>query len=188
MNTFIIKESLMPKILSDVEKRLLEAARAELLQNGPDGLNIRDIAKKCRISVGTVYNYFPSKEMLTAHVMVADWNAILSRVEDSCENAACVEDGLKAVYNGLKEFADIYITVRDRYSKESASIHFFYSRHQRLVAQLSGLIESLLIRFGYDAPAFLAKFTAETILTAASDTKYDFSEYLALTRLTLEKR
>lgn len=177
----------MPKLLEDVEKRLIEATRAELLEKGLDGLGIRDIAKKCRISVGTVYNYFPSKEMLAASVMVSDWNIIISKVEQKCAEAQAAEDGLTGIYNGLKEFAEIYSHVRGQYSQQHTAIQSYFGRHQRLVGQLSQIIEKMLTRLGYIRTAFPAKFIAEIIIVAAVDTQYGFQEYMNLIGITLEK-
>ena len=177
----------MPKQLEDVEKRLLEATKAELLDKGPDKLNIRDIAKKCRISIGTVYNYFPSKEMLVANVMLADWIEILERVEEVCAQARSVEDALLAIYVGLIEFSGIYSSVYNQYSQHSANIHFYFGRRQRLVSQLSGLIEAVLVRRGHGRPEFMSKFIAEIILVASADKENDFSEYLDLIKMTLDK-
>ena len=177
----------MPKHLEDVEKKLLEVTRAELLDKGPDKLNIRGIAKQCRISIGTVYNYFPSKEMLVANVMLADWVEILGRAKEVCAQVERVEDALLAIYVGIIEFSGIYSSVYNHYSQHSANIHFYFERRQRLVGQLSELIEAVLVRHGFSRTQFMSKFIAEIILVASADKKNDFSEYLDLIKLTLAK-
>ena len=56
----------MPKILESVREQLLETARAQIERNGYANTTIRSVAAECGIAVGTVYNYFPSKDMLIA--------------------------------------------------------------------------------------------------------------------------
>ena len=63
----------MPKILEDARIRLISVARKQALTNGYPGMTIRSVAQECGYSVGTVYNYFRSKEQLLAEVMLEDW-------------------------------------------------------------------------------------------------------------------
>ena len=50
----------MNKVVTSKEE-LLDTARQIVFQEGIDQLSIRALAKKLNISVGAVYNYFPSK-------------------------------------------------------------------------------------------------------------------------------
>ena len=56
----------MPKVIPEVREKLLTTVRNRLLKDGPDAVSLRSIAKECGIAVGTVYNYFPNKDMLIA--------------------------------------------------------------------------------------------------------------------------
>ena len=53
----------MPKIIINLEKRLLEEARQQIERNGYSGMTMRSVAQGCGIGVGTVYNYFASYTM-----------------------------------------------------------------------------------------------------------------------------
>ena len=53
----------MNKVVTSKEE-LLDTARQIVFQEGIDQLSIRVLAKKLNISVGAVYNYFPSKSDL----------------------------------------------------------------------------------------------------------------------------
>lgn len=56
----------MPKIIENLKDRLLQEAQRQMDQCGYGALTIRGIAKGCGVGVGTVYNYFPSKDALLA--------------------------------------------------------------------------------------------------------------------------
>ena len=78
----------MPKIIPELRERFLLSAKQRLLRD--HDLTIRQIAQDCETAVGTVYNYFPSKESLLAAVMMEDWRTCLNRMltEASAEDTA----------------------------------------------------------------------------------------------------
>ena len=66
MNRFIkIKGvQVIPKILQNVREQLIDEARRQIAKSGYKKTTIRSVANGCGFGVGTVYNYFPSKEAL----------------------------------------------------------------------------------------------------------------------------
>ena len=62
----------MPKIIENLREILLAASRTLLLEEGYRALTMRQVAGLCHVAVGTVYNYFPSKDMLDAHILLED--------------------------------------------------------------------------------------------------------------------
>ena len=78
----------MPKIIENLRQTLLSAARTLLLREGYAALTIRRVAAISGIAVGTVYNYFPSKELLAAAVML--WCSDKARNSLSCRNVAFI--------------------------------------------------------------------------------------------------
>lgn len=63
----------MPKVIENLQERILACARVLLLEQGIDGLNIRAVASACGVAVGTVYNYYGSKDQLIASIMLQNW-------------------------------------------------------------------------------------------------------------------
>ena len=60
----------MPKIIENLRDQLLQEARKQIAERGYTGTTIRSVAGACGVGVGTVYNYFSSKEMLIASFMM----------------------------------------------------------------------------------------------------------------------
>lgn len=76
----------MARPRSDIDLRIVHAARARFLVEGVDGASLRAIAKAARTSVGMVSYYFPTKDDLFLAVveevyskLLGELGAILSR-------------------------------------------------------------------------------------------------------------
>lgn len=63
------------------KEALLEASRAMAAEKGPSSVNIRALAKRCGVAVGSVYNYFPSKAALLAETVAGVWADIFHMAE-----------------------------------------------------------------------------------------------------------
>ncbi|MFE4500929.1 TetR/AcrR family transcriptional regulator [Rhodococcus sp. NPDC056743] len=72
--TAVLDPSSLPKGQQQRRQRVVDAAWELLLSNEFDSIQIRDVAERSGVSLGTVYRYFTSKEHLYAAVM-ADWSA-----------------------------------------------------------------------------------------------------------------
>ncbi|MFI8664283.1 TetR/AcrR family transcriptional regulator [Rhodococcus qingshengii] len=66
--------SALPKAQQQRRQRVVDAASELLLSNEFENIQIRDVAERSGVALGTVYRYFTSKEHLYAAVM-ADWSA-----------------------------------------------------------------------------------------------------------------
>ena len=49
------------------------------LENGYEGVDMKMIAKKCSIAVGTLYNYYPNKKELYIAILNESWNDTFKR-------------------------------------------------------------------------------------------------------------
>ncbi len=50
----------MPKIIENLQSKLIEEAKKQIEEAGYGAMTIRSVAKACGVGVGTVYNYFSS--------------------------------------------------------------------------------------------------------------------------------
>ncbi len=58
------------------KKKILQASKVLIQQEGWSAVNIRHVAAACQVSVGSVYNYFSSKMDLLSEVVESVWEEI----------------------------------------------------------------------------------------------------------------
>lgn len=159
MNMFIKRMVMpLPKIIADLAPRLAAEACRQTLEDGYAAMTIRSVAAACQVSAGTVYNYYPSKEALTAAFMLEDWRQCLAAIEAAAADAAGPQPVLKAMYDALQGFAALYRPLfRDALA---AGVAGFSPRYHVL---LRDQLAAPLRRFCPDG--FTAEFIAEAMLT-----------------------
>ncbi len=170
----------MPKRIENLREKILKSSRKILLESGYDSLNMRDQAQRCGIAVGTLYNYFPSKEMLAASVILEDWQKELHTMQTGCEEAGSMRAGLEILYRGIKQFNDTYHSVWANYVPHSDQRCDYTQRHQKLVQQLASCITPVLKRFQPDVLPGTDIFLAENVLICAGNSEMTFDIFLPI--------
>lgn len=61
-------------------ERMLGAAAELALEGGWDAVQMREVAARADVALGTLYRYFPSKEYLLVSVMIADIEGLTERL------------------------------------------------------------------------------------------------------------
>ena len=149
----------MPKIIENLNQRLMEEVRRQIRENGYSAITVRSVASACGVGIGTVYNYYPSKEALTAACILEDWNACYADITARAEAAKGREPVLWAIYENLCRFIENNAAV---FQDETAAVSFtgsFSQYHGLLRSQLAAPLR----RFCRDD--FTAEFIAEAMLT-----------------------
>ena len=137
----------MPKIIEGAKEMILECTRKHLSETGYTSLSLRLIAKECHLGVGTIYNYFPSKDDLVAQIMLEDWLKCLAEMDRHIDTAIDAETGLLHIYQDLKNYCIQYESL---FKEAESSAHVVSSRHDLLVSQMKERIQKLLIQFDHD--------------------------------------
>lgn len=148
----------MPKIIENLPQRLMEEARRQVLEAGYGSLTIRSVAKGCGVGIGTVYNYFPSKDAMVASFMLEDWTVCIQAITVCSETAEDPEPVLRAIYENLLAFSDRHQTI---FQDEAASAGFsgsFGQYHSLLRSQLAAPLHK------FCPDSFTADFIAESLL------------------------
>ena len=159
----------MPKIIENLRSQLLEEARKQVAGRGYTGTTIRSVAGACGVGVGTVYNYFPSKEMLIAAFMMEDWQKQLDTMAALPQNQP--EVLLRGMYEALCAYADRHQDLFSDAGAAKAMSLGFAPRHRLLREQLTGFI--LPVCQG-DNARFTAAFIAESLISwAMENTSFD---------------
>ena len=179
MNTFR-KRNEMPKKLDKIKERALEEARKILLEEGYAALTVRRVSQMLRIGVGTIYNYFPSKDHLTAGVMLEDWQEALLAFE--AEGIGEAEEVIRRLFALVRDFSERYQPVWVQYGGQEETDALRGRYHSVLVRQLAGYISPVLPDKAED---WLPSFLAELVLRFASDAQMQYEEIKAAVRKLL---
>ncbi len=166
---------LLPKIIENVKEQLLEEVRKEIESVGYAGTTIRSVAKGCGVGVGTVYNYFKSKEMLIASVVAEDWHLCLNDFKSSPPKAP--KDTLKNLYDMLIAFSSEHKNIFRDPQAVKKFFSEFLENHEILRNQIAELILPLCIK--NENPEFLSKFIGESLLTW-SMARVPFEDYYSV--------
>jgi len=81
---------------AETVRTILEGAARVLEERGLDGYTTNAVAERAGVSIGSVYQYFPGKEALTA-ALVARETALLTEAVRAAPGAATPEDGLRRI-------------------------------------------------------------------------------------------
>ena len=149
----------MPKIIENLENRLVEEARKQVMEQGYAAVTIRSVAKACGVGVGTVYNYFPSKDALLARYMLGDWKMCTTVIEAVSNYSDQPMPVLRCIYDQLTLFVAQHESI---VLDESAAASFsgsFSRYHALLREQLSKPLRK------FTDSDFLADFLAEAMIT-----------------------
>ena len=149
----------MPKIISNLEDRLIAEAKKQIQEQGYAAVTIRSIAKGCGVGVGTIYNYFPSKDALLASYMLSDWKECILAIQAVSTYSQDPGPVVRCICDQLIAFARKNEPI---FRDEAASASFagsFSRYHALLRSQLAQPLAKFCDK------EFTAEFIAESLLT-----------------------
>lgn len=91
----------MARPRSDIQQRVVLAARARFLADGVDGASLRHIARAARTSIGMVYYYFPTKDALFLAVVEDAYAGILADLLPALDPSLPVEERILRAYTRI---------------------------------------------------------------------------------------
>ncbi|GAA2381034.1 MULTISPECIES: TetR/AcrR family transcriptional regulator [Streptomyces] len=68
-------------------REILDAARRQVTEKGPEGLSLRGIARDLRMSVQSLYHYFPSRDALITGLITATYDDLADAVRAAIDTA-----------------------------------------------------------------------------------------------------
>lgn len=131
----------MNKLITS-QNEILDISKKMILENGIASFNMRIIAKQCGISVGAIYNYFPSKSELIMATVENVWIEIFeplnrTKVFNSFVDAvACMFETIKhgdLKYPGFFSVHSLHITSEDKLEGVQIMNAYFTKLKQKLV-------------------------------------------------------
>ena len=174
----------MPKIIENIKEQLIAEAKRQISEYGYANTTIRSVASSCGVGVGTVYNYFESKELLIAAFVAEDWKnqiAVMAALPQNDPKAL-----LRGIYESLVSFADNNKKLfSDSDAAKVISIGFS-SRHKRLRQQLASFILPICKAEQLENSDFVAEFVSESLISWSMEGKY-FDTVYAVLRKVIDK-
>ena len=149
----------MPKIIENLEMRLLQEAKRQVEEIGYSAMTIRSVAKECGVGVGTVYNYFPSKDALLATYMLEDWNKCVAAINAVSTYSDQPAPLVRCICDQIRNYAQLHKAV---FQDEAAAAGFAGS-HSKYHGLLRSQLAQPMRKFCKDD--FTAEFIAEALLT-----------------------
>lgn len=164
----------MPKIIENLRGQLLEETKKQIAERGYANITIRSVAKACGIGVGTVYNYFESKEMLVASFVLEKWKSCL----DAMANLPPRDPRslFEGIYDLIKSFAAENKVLFSDPDAKKQTLPGSSSRHKMLRDQIATYV--LPVCEG-EGTQFMSEFIAEALI-AWSTENADFEEVYPL--------
>ena len=153
----------MPKIIPNIREQLLREAKRQLMEQGYGRTTIRSVANACNLGIGTVYNYFKSKDRLIATFMAEDWKACLVHAKNQTSNNP--EIILKSIYDALIDFISKYQPLFCDSDAQKVFATGLAEKHKQLRDQLAKLIIPVCKESSISDKEFLSEYIAESLLT-----------------------
>jgi len=172
----------MPKVIENVKEKLIEQAKKQVLENGYSATSIRSVAKACGIAIGTVYNYFPSKDMMIASFMSVDWHNAVSAMKAKSQNQEDPIKVLKIIHKELCSFIKIYEGIFNDPDSKASFNSFGPGKHSVLVNQLSEIVKPSCENKAKDKNLDISEFVIETLLMWTMQQK-SFADYIKIISL-----
>ena len=177
------------------KEEILKASRNLIQQQGWAAINIRSVAAACKVSVGSIYNYFDSKAALVSAVVESIWHEIFHRPQGKTvflDTQACIAWMYEQMEYGHRQYPDFFTLHSLGFMQEDKSDgkRKMQQAWQHILDELCSVLkQDTRIR----ADAFTEQFTAERfadvlfslMLSALLRQDYDSTAVLEIVRRTL---
>lgn len=149
----------MPKIIENLRPRLMAEADRQVREEGYGAMTVRSVASACGVGVGTVYNYFPSKDALVAACMLEDWNQHVDAIRACAAEAKDPESVVRRIGAELRSYA----AAHEALFRDAGAVSSFSGAFRRYHGMLRSQLAEPLRPFCESDLA--AAFIAEALLT-----------------------
>ncbi len=169
----------MPKIIENAREMILSEARRQVMSAGYAATTIRSIAGACGLAAGTVYNYFPSKDVMIAVFMLEDWQKCVRRMKAAESREP--EPVMRHIFTCLADYAKEHETLFNDPSAKAPYEAAIAGHHGQLRSQIAAIIEPLFD--GCEDGGWLAEFAAQSLLYWTMEGKAFDRIWVALRRV-----
>lgn len=157
----------MPKIIKDLDKKIFDAAFELFSEKGYKDVDMKMIASKIGIAVGTLYNYYPNKKQIFINVFKRSWESTFSKLDGlASKNESYlnrVKQFIETLYNEIEERKGLGRELFQENIWEDENKLFIKNE---LISRLENLIIGLINEKGIEVDNYFQKRYIETIIVA----------------------
>lgn len=161
----------MPKIIPNIREQLLNETRKQIEEKGYAATTMRSVSGACGFAVGTMYNYFESKEKLVAAFVFEDLD---DRFEEMDKLS---KDSPEALFGGIYKSVTDFIESHEKLFADPDAVKAmrpdFALRRKVFRERIGDYIVPLCEERMVDNPIIVSRFIAEALISMAMD-KIDF--------------
>lgn len=148
------------------QEAILCVGKEIVLEFGLEGLNIRDVARRCGVSVGSIYNYFPTKSDLIIATIESVWKDIMNGYK-VCEDQRSFVDNIQSLFLNIQKGPVNYPSFFSAHSMSVAAIDKEKGRESMdkyFLNMKKGLLATLNADSMVNDDAFSPAFTKEDFI------------------------
>ncbi len=148
----------MPKILPDIQNKILTIAERHFKDYGFERTDMREIATESNAAVGTIYLHYQNKEELYLKVIRNSWNKTLEKIQVIAQKTIPAEELLSEIVlllikemTNRKSHESLWLEIgsfhHHKFTQETVIDHFSGFRDP-ITSILGGLIQRMAIENG----------------------------------------
>ncbi|MDD5455752.1 MAG: TetR/AcrR family transcriptional regulator [Candidatus Margulisbacteria bacterium] len=185
----------MPKIINNLHDEILRKALKHLRSKGCEHFSLRDIAKFCKIGLGTIYNYFPNKQALLTSLMHQYWVDFDNEFNNTEVSQKNIYEKLRIIYKNIEHFTDIFhdiwLNSMDLLENERKCLKG-HAAVNMMGNKISDLLEKAEIQKQIKIPekattAVLAKFILSNFMVMAHVKILEYEQFETILKTILNK-
>lgn len=157
----------MPKIINDIEENIFNVAFELFGEYGYQQVDMKMIAKKIGIAVGTLYNYYPNKKQLYIAVFEKSWKNTFCKLDGIIEEKVSFKEKIRSMITTLYDEMSKRKGLGQELIKENVFIEnerdkIFYIKEE-LLNKIEQLIRKVKEQDGLKLEDEMERRLAETI-------------------------
>jgi AcrR family transcriptional regulator len=94
----------MPKVIENLREKILAEADRQMREVGYGAMTIQSIAKACGVGVGTVYNYYSSKDEIVIACVAVAWMKRMDRICAVAQYSQTYDAVIHCIYDQILAF------------------------------------------------------------------------------------
>ena len=175
----------MPKKIENVREKLMCEAKRQVNELGFAAVTMRSVASGAGVGIGTIYNYYPTKEALITSYILDDWNECIEKMLGVIEKEDDPIAAVRGVYEINREFYNSNQTIiSDRTAKRVYGT-MIAEQHEYMISSLGSILTPIVKGAVLEDKEFAANILAQTILHFMVE-RYPFERAEPFYRLILE--